>query len=99
MSGVVRQTTAADAEQRIDKWLWCARFFKSRTRAARLVGEGRVRVSGAVVHKPHHPLKPGDVLTFPQGPHIRVVRVMALAIRRGPANEARTLYEDLAPPT
>jgi len=44
-------------------------------------------------------VKPGDVLTFPLGPHIRTVRVLALGERRGPAPEARTLYEDLAPPS
>jgi ribosome-associated heat shock protein Hsp15 len=85
--------------QRIDKWLWCARFFKSRTLAASACSDGRVRVSGQAVKKAHHPVKPGDVLTFPQGPHIRVVRVAALAQRRGPAPEARGLYEDLAPAT
>jgi ribosome-associated heat shock protein Hsp15 len=49
------------------------------------------------VHKAHYLVRPGDVLTFPQGPQIRVVRVVQLGARRGPATEARTLYEDLAP--
>ena len=84
--------------QRIDKWLWCARFFKSRTQAARLCAAERIRVSGQIVRKPYQSLKPGDVLTFPLGPHIRVVRVLRLAKRRGPASEAHGLYEDLAPP-
>lgn len=86
----------ADA-QRIDKWLWCARFFKTRAAAAKACHEGRVRVSGQVLYKAHYALKRGDVLTFPLGPNIRVVRVTALAVRRGPPSEARTLYEDLAP--
>lgn len=86
------------ATQRVDKWLWCARFVKTRTLAQRLIAEGHVRAAGRVVAKPHHALKAGDVLTFPQGHHIRVVRVVALAQRRGPATEARALYEDLAPP-
>lgn len=85
--------------QRIDKWLWCARFFKSRSLAAGACNEGRIRLSGQPVSKAHHAVKPGDVLTFAQGPHIRVVRIAALAVRRGPAVEARSLYEDLAPPT
>jgi len=85
--------------QRIDKWLWCARFFKSRTLAADACNAGRVRISGLLVSKAHHAVKPGDVLTFAQGPHIRVVRIAALGVRRGPAVEARGLYEDLAPPT
>ena len=84
--------------QRLDKWLWCARFFKTRGEAARLCDEGHLRVSGQVTHKAHYAVRPGDVLPFPAGRHIRVVRVAALASRRGPPAEARTLYDDLAPP-
>jgi ribosome-associated heat shock protein Hsp15 len=83
---------------RLDKWLWQARFFKTRALAARLVGNGRVRINQAVVTKPHHRIRPGDVLTFPQGETVRVVRVLDLGSRRGPAREARALYEDLAEP-
>jgi ribosome-associated heat shock protein Hsp15 len=84
--------------QRIDKWLWCARFFKTRARAAKACHDGRIRVSGQVLSKAHYAIKVGDVLTFPLGPNIRVIRVTALAVRRGPAAEARGLYDDLAPP-
>jgi ribosome-associated heat shock protein Hsp15 len=87
-----------DANLRLDKWLWFARFLKSRTLAAGLCADGRVRISGRVVSKPSQTVKVGDVLTFPLGPHIRVIEVKALGIRRGPAEEARTLYEDLSPP-
>ncbi|ACI99804.1 RNA-binding S4 domain-containing protein [Rhodospirillum centenum] len=93
---------AADLAQgrlRLDKWLWYARFVKTRGLAARLCASGAIRIGGAHVTKAHHRVKPGDVLTFPLGPHIRVIRVRALAARRGPAPEARTLYEDLSPPT
>ncbi len=83
---------------RLDKWLWQARFFKSRTLAAKLCASGAVRVSHAKVRKPHHAVKAGDVLTFPLGPHIRVIEILALGSRRGPAPEARTLYQDLSPP-
>ncbi|HYH19313.1 MAG TPA: RNA-binding S4 domain-containing protein [Azospirillum sp.] len=83
---------------RIDKWLWYARFFKTRSLAAKLVNGGAVRCAGNAVGKAHFAVKPGDVLTFPQGRHIRVIKVRALGSRRGPAEEARTLYEDLAPP-
>jgi len=80
------------AEQlRLDKWLWFARFLKSRTMAAQLCADGRMRISGRIVSKPSQAVKVGDVLTFPLGPHIRVIEV-------GPAEEARTLYEDLSPP-
>ncbi len=83
---------------RLDKWLWQARFCKSRSLAARLCASGALRVSHTKVQKAHHPVKAGDVLTFPLGPHIRVIRILALGTRRGPAPEARTLYEDLSPP-
>lgn len=85
-------------QQRLDKWLWCARFFKSRALANALLGAGRLRIDGTVVTKAHQRVRVGAVLTFPQGPHIRVVRVLSLASRRGPAPEARTLYDDLDPP-
>lgn len=80
---------------RIDKWLWYARFFKSRSQATRLAQDGRIRVDGRVVNRAHHPVKVGDVLTFPQARRIRVVRVLALGRRRGPPGEAQTLYEDV----
>jgi ribosome-associated heat shock protein Hsp15 len=83
---------------RADKWLWHARFFKSRSRATQLCQAGKLRVSGLGVVKPHHKVKPGDVLTFPQARHIRVVKILALGMRRGPASEAQALYEDLKPP-
>ncbi|MGO8866865.1 MAG: RNA-binding S4 domain-containing protein [Alphaproteobacteria bacterium] len=82
---------------RLDKWLWYARFFKSRSLAARLAGSGKIRRNRASVHKAHQAVRPGDVLTFPQGSQIRVVKVLALGERRGPASEARLLYEDLMP--
>lgn len=88
----------AGAALRLDKWLWQARFFKSRGLASRLCASGRLRLSGKVVTKAHQSVRPGDVLTFPQGPHVRVIRVVALGTRRGPAPEARALYEDLDPP-
>jgi ribosome-associated heat shock protein Hsp15 len=81
---------------RLDKWLWQARFFKTRTIAAMLAGRRKIRVNTVLVTKPHYRVRPGDVLTFPQGGIVRVVRVVHLGIRRGPASEARTMYEDLA---
>ena len=83
---------------RIDKWLWHARFFKSRSLATRHCAQGRMRVNGNRVTKPHAMVRPGDVLTFPKGPHVHVVRIAALGVRRGPAREAATLYQDLSPP-
>ena len=89
----------SEASPRLDKWLWHARFFKSRSLATALCQSGKLRIAGSAVSKAHHRVKVGDVLTFPQGRHIRVVRVLALAERRGPASEAQQLYEDLSPPT
>ena len=86
---------------RLDKWLWQARFFKSRTLASKMCAAGKVRVDGTVTVKPDHIVRVGNVLTFPQARDIRVVRVEALGTRRGPATEARTLYSELdaaAPP-
>ncbi len=84
---------------RADKWLWYARFFKTRGLASKLCNAGKLRVSGELVSKAHHKVKTGDILTFPQGRHVRVVKVLGLGIRRGPAPEARQLYEDLKPPS
>ncbi|MEQ8266849.1 MAG: RNA-binding S4 domain-containing protein [Parvibaculum sp.] len=89
---------AGQPGQRIDRWLWYARFMKSRSLAAALVQTGRIRVNGHRISKPSRLVRPGDVLTFPLGPHIRVIRVLALGTRRGPAPEAALLYEDLDPP-
>jgi ribosome-associated heat shock protein Hsp15 len=83
---------------RLDKWLWFARFVRTRSLATRLVIDGRMRVNGVPTQKAHYAVKAGDVLTFPLGPHIRVIKVVALGERRGPAAEAQSLYEDLDPP-
>ena len=82
---------------RIDKWLWHARFFKSRALAAGAVEKG-VRVDGLRVTKPARTVSPGVVLTFSQGERVRVIKVIAIGTRRGPAKEAQELYEDLSPP-
>ncbi len=83
---------------RIDKWLWQARFFKSRSLASKVVQGGKVRVNKAPTSKAHYAVRPGDVLTFQQGSLTRVIEIVALGTRRGPAPEARQLYKDLAPP-
>jgi ribosome-associated heat shock protein Hsp15 len=83
---------------RLDKWLWQARFARTRSLAAKLVSAVRFRINGNPTDKAHHAVRPGDVLTFPLGPHIRVIKIVALGVRRGPAPEARLLYEDLDPP-
>ena len=82
---------------RLDKWLWHARFFRTRRLAAAQVAGGHVRVNGSRAAKPAHAVRAGDVLTFVQARRVRVVRIEALGERRGPAAEARRLYTDLAP--
>jgi ribosome-associated heat shock protein Hsp15 len=88
---------APQSKIRIDKWLWHARFFKTRSLAAKVVASG-VRVNGQPIAKPAFGVASGDVLTFAQGKDVRVIRVVAHGVRRGPAPEARELYEDLDPP-
>ncbi|MEX2200415.1 MAG: RNA-binding S4 domain-containing protein [Dongiaceae bacterium] len=86
------------ATLRLDKWLWHARVFKTRSLATRFCSEGRIRIGGRVIDKAHYAVKPGDVLTFAHGRDVKVLRVVALGARRGPAPEARLLYEDLSTP-
>jgi len=80
---------------RIDKWLWQARFFKTRSLSAKQVSAGHVRLNSNKIQKPAQMVVPGDVLTFPQGRQVRVVRVEAIGARRGPAPEAQALYFDM----
>ncbi|WP_322895123.1 MULTISPECIES: RNA-binding S4 domain-containing protein [unclassified Yoonia] len=82
---------------RLDKWLWHARFFKSRSIAAGIVSAGKVRVGGNPVSKPARAVGAGDVLTFVQAEQTKVIRILDCGTRRGPAPEAQTLYEDLSP--
>lgn len=92
-------TIGADPSRiRIDKWLWHARLFKTRVLAAETVAKGRVRINGQKTDKPGRAVGPGDVLTLIWGDQPRVLRLRAIGTRRGPATEAATLYEDLAPP-
>jgi ribosome-associated heat shock protein Hsp15 len=81
---------------RIDVWLWRARFFKTRTLAARIVEDGGVRLirgaSRVPVDKPSRSVRCGDVLTFAQGSRWLAIKVEALGERRGPAVEAQGLY-------
>jgi ribosome-associated heat shock protein Hsp15 len=86
---------AAAPGMRLDKFLWVARFFRSRTSAADLCKDGRLRLNRRIIDKAHATVRVGDVLTFPQGNSIRVIRILALADQRRGAPEAQKLYEDL----
>jgi ribosome-associated heat shock protein Hsp15 len=81
--------------QRLDHWLWCARFVSRRTGCAALAADGLIRINRQPTDKAHARLRVGDVLTLPLRGGVRVVRVLALAERRLGAGEARGLYEDV----
>lgn len=84
-------------EQRLDKWLWCARLTKTRSGAVRLIVAGKVRINGKRTLKPSRLVHPGDVITAAHLGQLLVVLVVDIAERRGPASMAQTLYEDLTP--
>ena len=89
---------AAAGSQRIDKWLFFARVVKSRSLAAKLVQSGGVRINSVKIDQPSATVKPGDGVTVTLERRVLVYRVVSGGARRGPAEEARTLYEDLTPP-
>nr|WP_315229449.1 S4 domain-containing protein [uncultured Albidiferax sp.] len=80
---------------RIDKWLWAARFYKTRSLATEEVNKGRVQIAGQDV-KPAREVKPGDLLTLRQGPVVRTIEVVAISQARGPAPVAQALYAETA---
>lgn len=84
-------------QQRLDQWLWYARFFKSRTLAATIVKSKKVRVDGTVVSKASTMVRVGQTLTFAKDQRVRIIEITAIGTRRGPATEAATLYRDLTP--
>lgn len=90
------------ASLRIDLFLWQARLAKTRPAAQALANQGHVRLNGRRVERAHVPVRPGDVLTLPAYGAARVIRILALPLRRGPPAEAMTLYAqletDIAPP-
>jgi ribosome-associated heat shock protein Hsp15 len=91
-------TGEAGAETiRLDRWLHHARLFKTRTLAAEAVGGGGVRVNGQPCRKPAQILRPGDLVTVSAHRQVRVLRMLHPGERRGPASEAATLYDEIAP--
>lgn len=80
---------------RLDKWLWHARFLKSRTLAAELCRSGFLRVNGHTIDKPNATIRRGDVLTIPLANAVHVVRILEFGARRGPAVQARALYQEI----
>lgn len=80
---------------RLDKWLWAARFFKTRALACEAIDKGRVSVNG-IAAKASRELRPGDLISLRQGDLPRTVLLKALSHRRGPASAAQLLYEETA---
>ena len=93
MAGPSSRNIAAESRHRVDRWLWFARFFRSRSLATAAVSGGKVHVNGERV-KPSRELVPGDMLDITQGPDVLTVRVLALPSRRGPATEAAACHEE-----
>jgi ribosome-associated heat shock protein Hsp15 len=87
----------AEDRQRIDKWLWHARVVRTRSAAAELAVSGHVRVNGQRIEAASRAVRPGDVITVALDRGVRILKVLAFAPRRGGADAARALYEDLAP--
>ena len=84
--------------QRIDKWLWHARVVRTRSAAAALSDSGLVRINGVRVDSSSRPVRPADVVTIALDRTVRILKVIGFAERRGSAEMARVLYEDLTPP-
>ena len=80
--------------QRVDKWLWHARFARTRTAAQQLAASGHVRINKEKVRTPSRLVRPGDVLTLALGRGVRVIRILGIAERRGTFPEARQLYDE-----
>lgn len=85
----------AAPSQRIDKFLWFAHLAKSRSAAHKLAEDGHIRLNGRRIERAHAAVRAGDLVTFPHALGVRVVRIVALPARRGPAPEAQRCYEEL----
>lgn len=106
MTGAKADSDVAHESQRIDKWLWCARIFKTRSLASKFVADGNVRITRIQnndettvrAEKPSTLVRDGDTLVFTRGEQLRILVIQACAKRRGPASEAQSLYDDQSPP-
>ncbi len=95
MSRAATPPSPATDGMRLDKWLWAARFYKTRALAVDDIDKGRISVNGQAA-KPSRELRAGDTVALRQGPIQRIVLVIALSAQRGPAPVAQTLYEETA---
>jgi ribosome-associated heat shock protein Hsp15 len=97
MTGTDEEAVLEASTQRLDKWLWFARVSKSRSLAARLIEDGKVRVNRTRAVKPSQTVRVGDVLTIALRGKVQILKVLAPGQRRGPPPEARQLYEAIDP--
>ncbi len=98
LSAASRPADAASvAPQRLDQWLWFARFAKSRTLAQTLIARGKVRLNRLRIEKVAQTIKPGDVVTITLGARVRIIQIDQMGVRRGPAVEASKLFTELTP--
>lgn len=88
-------TSQPPPKTRLDKWLWCARFLKTRSAATLFCTATRIRINGHAVQKGGAFVQMGDVLTFAWHDRICVLEIVAIAVRRGPAVDAKKLYKEL----
>ena len=92
------EEVSSNLSQRIDKWLWHARFFKTRSIAQKQVTTGKIRVDSEKISSPSRKVSAGNVLTITRERDIKVIEISAIADRRGPYSAAQLLYKDLSPP-
>lgn len=92
------EEVSSNLSQRIDKWLWHARFFKTRSIAQKQVTTGKIRVDSEKISSPSRKVSAGNVLTITREQDIKVIEISAIADRRGPYSAAQLLYKDLSPP-
>lgn len=86
------------SQQRIDKWLWFSRLFKTRTLAAKIVNSGKIRINHQRITKASHEVQIGDTITYVANKKVRILKIAGIGARRGPAPEAVLLYDDISPP-
>ena len=90
--------TEETSSQRIDKWLWHARFFKTRSIAQKFVTSGKIRINKEKATNASRQVRTGDVLTITRERDIKIIEILDIAQKRGPFSEAQLLYNDLSPP-
>ena len=92
------EQTPSTQSQRIDKWLWHARFFKTRSLAQKQVVTGKIRVNREKISSPSRKILIGNVLTITRERDIKIIEVLGIADKRGPYSQAQLLYNDMSPP-